>query len=114
MKAAGNLGPSSSVLSPASCVLRDGSVTARGGYTDGGVAPDVYDRYGDVVELYVFTAPSPGYPHGMQVADLADEKPPPIEGRRPWTVTATVIADLGSARTCLVAAQPRHDLQLAP
>ena len=41
MKAAGNDGPSSSMLAPSSCVLDGATVTARGGYTNGGFAPNV-------------------------------------------------------------------------
>ena len=68
MKAAGNDGPASSILAPLSCVLDGAIVTAQGGYTNGEFAPNDYNRYGDVGELYVFSAATPGHPLGVQVA----------------------------------------------
>jgi hypothetical protein len=114
MKAIGNAGPSSSILAPAWCVLDGATVSARGGYTNGGLAPNVYNRYGDVVEVYVYTAPSVGYPGGKQIADLNAEHSPPIGGRGTWTVRAPLIAGLATPRRCVVAALPTHDVQLAP
>jgi len=114
MKAAGNAGPSSSILAPASCVLDGATVSARGGYTNGGLAPNVYNRYGDVVEVYVYTAPSVGYSAGTQIAEFNAEHSPPIGGRGSWTVSAPLIAGLGTPRRCVVAAHPTHDIQLAP
>lgn len=75
MKANGNQGPSSSILVPTSCKLTGSTVTASGGY-QGGFASQVYPRYGDVVRLYVYTAPLSGYPQGVQLATLSSEKPP--------------------------------------
>jgi hypothetical protein len=42
----------SSVLVPSSCQLYGGVLTAQG--TVAGVLPEVYIRYGDVVELYAY------------------------------------------------------------
>src|SRR5262245_7754312 len=42
----------SSVLVPSSCQLYGGVLTAQGTVT--GVLPEVYRRYGDVVELYAY------------------------------------------------------------
>ena len=92
MKAAGNDGPSSSILAPSSCVLDGATVTARGGYTNGGFAPNVYNRYGDVVELYVFTAASDGYPLGVQMADVGAEHTAAIGGYGSWEAWASIDA----------------------
>lgn len=109
MQSAGNEGPSSSILAPTSCVLSGGMLTAAGGYTNGGFAPNVYNRYGDVVELYAYTTPS-----GAQVAQLNSEHRPPIGGYGTWQVIAPVNAALGLPTRCVVAAQSTHAVQLAP
>jgi hypothetical protein len=114
MQATGNSGPSSSILAPLSCAAVGATVSARGGYTNGGFAPNVYNRYGDVVELYVYTAPVDGYPDGNQVADLGAEDRPSIGGFGTWQVTAPVDLSGGAPARCVVAAQPTHALQLAP
>jgi hypothetical protein len=67
MRAAGNDGPSSSILVPSSCTVTSTSATASGTYR-GGLAPEIYHRYGDVVDLYVFSSPAPGYADGIQLA----------------------------------------------
>jgi hypothetical protein len=115
MKAEGNHGPSSSELIPRSCKYTGRSVTARGRLA-GGFAPEIYDRYGDVVELYVFTRPERGYPEGIQVAVLHREVPGSMAAGKPgrWHVTAPVKRSLGKPTRCLVAAQPTHDVQDAP
>jgi hypothetical protein len=85
-------------------------LTAAGGYTNGGFAPNVYNRYGDVVELYAYTSPS----GGVEVAESGSERRPPIGGFGGWQVSAEITASLGLPSRCVVAAQPTHDVQLAP
>ena len=114
MKAAGDFGPSSSILAPSSCVLDGTTVTAEGSYTNGGFAPNVYNRYGDVVELYVYGAASADHPIGVQVAKLSAEHTAPIGGYAPWRVWAPLEASLGAPTRCVVVAQPTHAEQLAP
>jgi hypothetical protein len=110
MQSAGNDGPSSSILAPTSCNLVGPTLTAAGGYTNGGFAPNVYNRYGDVVELYAYTGPS----DRGQVAELNSERRPPIGGYGTWHVSASINASIGIPSTCVVAAQPTHAVQLAP
>lgn len=112
MRAAANDGPSSSILAPSSCQIAGTTVTATGGL-EGGLPPEVYARYGDVVELYVFSAAMPGYPDGIQLATLSSEHPPAIGGSASWTLTVSVESAPDPAR-CLVAAQPTHDFEGAP
>lgn len=112
MHAAGNGGPSS-VLVPSACVLAGGTVTARGTY-QGGFAANVYPRYGDVIVLYVFTAPTAGFTDGVQVAELSQATGPSIGGSGQWQVTVPVDLSLGSPVRCLLAAQPTHDFEGAP
>jgi hypothetical protein len=108
MKASGNDGPSSSILSPQSCVQHGTIVTATGSYTNGGFAPNVYNRYGDVVELYVYDA------SGAQLAMTNTEDRPAIGGYGNWTVTAELNSTTANPAECVVAAQPTPALQLAP
>jgi hypothetical protein len=110
MQSAGNDGPSSSILAPTSCVFVGRMLTAAGGYTNGGFAPNVYNRYGDVVELYAYTTTS----GGVQVADLASERRPPIGGYGTWQVSAPINESGALPSRCVVAAQPTHSVQLAP
>jgi hypothetical protein len=113
MQAAGNSGPPSSILLPTSCQLTGAIVTATGTY-QGGPVPNVYNRYGDIVELYVFAASSPGFPQGAQLGASSAEDSPPL-GSSTWRVSTTVAQDPGShPARCVVAAQPTHDEQLAP
>jgi len=109
MRAAGNNGPSSSVLVPAECQVRGSTVSAHGTYR-GGFAPEVYRRYGDVVDLYLFTSPTNGYSGGHQEAVLSSEHSPPIY-LGTWTVVAPVDSSLGHPARCVVAAQPTHDFE---
>ena len=108
MQASGNDGPSSSILSPQSCVQHGTIVTATGSYTNGGFAPNVYNRYGDVVELYVYGA------SGTQLAMTNTENRPAIGGYGKWTVTTELNPTASNPAECVVAAQPTHALQLAP
>jgi hypothetical protein len=113
MRAAGNDGPSSSILVPSSCTITPTSATATGTYS-GGLAPEVYPRYGVVIDLYVFSAPLPGYSEGIQLAVPFTYKAPPIGGSGSWTVTVPIEISLGQPARCLIAAQPTHDFEGAP
>jgi hypothetical protein len=117
MRAAGNQGPSSSVLVPVSCTVTAAKATARGTYR-GGFAPAVYGRYGDVIDLYVYTRAVKGSPSGIQLADEPFTRTAPfIGGRGPWTVTVplnTSLSSSGRPSRCVVAAQPTMDFQGAP
>jgi hypothetical protein len=112
MKAEGNNGPTSSVLLPSSCELAGSAVTATGTY-QGGFASEAYNRYGDIVELYVFGVPSAGYPQGPQLAASSAQDSPPM-GSGTWQVSTSVDLSVGQPARCVVAAQPTHDEQLAP
>jgi hypothetical protein len=114
MKAEGNDGPSSSILRPASCQVTGTTVTASGTYGNGGFVPNVYNRYGDIIVLYVFTAPANGYPDGMQLGVSAASESPAVGTSAPWNVSLPVSSSAGVPARCVVAAQPTHDLQLAP
>jgi hypothetical protein len=114
MRAAGNQGPSSSILVPSSCKVTATSVTAAGTYRDG-FAAGVYARYGDVIDLYVFSRPTTGYPEGIQLASEPFTRHSPfIGGKGPWTVTVPLDSTLGQPARCMVAAQPTMDFQGAP
>jgi hypothetical protein len=114
MTAEGNDGPSSAILLPNSCRLTGTTITAEGTYSNGGFVPNVYDRYGDIIVLYVLAAPSPGYAQGAQlgVSDVSDS--PVVGSRAPWDVSLSISSSAGVPARCVVAAQPTHDLQLAP
>jgi hypothetical protein len=114
MKAAGNDGPSSSILLPTSCQLTGTTITAAGMYTNGGFVPNVYDRYGDIIVLYVVTAPSAGYPAGMQLGVSDVSESPVVGSRAPWQVSLSISPSIGVPAQCIVAAQPTHDGQFAP
>jgi hypothetical protein len=114
MRAEGNYGPSSAILRPVSCRLTGTAITARGTYTDGGFVPDVYDRYGDIIVLYVTTAPSAGYPDGMQLGASDVRQSPAVGSRAPWHVRLPIYQSAGVPARCVVAAQPTHDAQFAP
>ena len=111
MKAEGNNGPSSSILLPTSCRLTGRTVTAEGSYTNGGFVPNVYNRYGDIIVLYVFGAASPGYAHGIQLGVSDAGQSLMVGTPAPWHVASLYV---GKPSTCVVAAQPTHDVQLAP
>ncbi len=113
MKAEGNNGPSSAILRPTSCQLTGTTITAEGTYT-GGFVPNVYDRYGDIIVLYVLTAPSADYPEGMQLGVSEAAESPAVGSPAPWHVSLSISPSVGEPGRCVVAAQPTHDLQLAP
>lgn len=114
MAAEGNDGPSSSILLPTSCQLSGTTITAEGTYTNGGFVPSVYDRYGDIIVLYVLAAPSPGYPDGMQLGVSDVSESPVLGSQAPWHVTLSITPSVGAPARCIVAAQPTHDGQFAP
>jgi hypothetical protein len=114
MKAEGNNGPSSSILLPSSCRLTGTTITAEGTYTNDRFVPNVYDRYGDIIVLYVLTAPSPGYPEGMQLGASDVSESPAVGSRAPWHVSLSVSLAVGIPARCVVAAQPTHDALFAP
>jgi len=117
MRAAGNHGPSSSILVPVSCTVTAAKATARGSY-QGGFAPAVYGRFGDVIDLYVYSRPVAGNPAGIQLADEPFTRNAPfIGGNGPWTVTVPLnksLLSFGVPSRCMVAAQPTMDFQGAP
>jgi hypothetical protein len=114
MIAEGNDGPSSSILLPASCQLAGTTITAEGTYTNGGFVPNVYDRYGDIIVLYVLAAPSAGYPEGMQLEASDVSESPVLGSQTPWHVSLSISPSAGAPASCVVAAQPTHDPQFAP
>jgi hypothetical protein len=114
MHAEGNNGPSSSILLPTSCQLAGTAVTAEGGYTNGEFVSNVYNRYGDIIVLYVLAAPSPGYPQGIQIGVSGVSESPAVGVSAPWHVSLSITSSLGQPARCVVAAQPTHDEQLAP
>ena len=114
MKAEGNDGPSSSILLPTSCHLTGTTITAEGTYANGGFVPDVYDRYGDVIVLYVRSAASHGYPEGMQLGASDVRESPVVGSRARWHVSLSISPSVGVPARCVVAAQPTHDGQFAP
>jgi hypothetical protein len=87
-------------------------VTATGTY-QGGFGLDVYQRYGDIVVLYVFTAPSSGYPQGIALAASSARSSPTV-GSGNWRVVTSVVLSFGPPERCVVAAQPTHDWIGAP
>jgi len=115
MKEVGNDGPSSSILLPTSCELTGTSVTARGMYTNGGFVPNVYNRYGDYVVLYVFSAASPGESQGIMLGVSSISPTADLGTRAPWQVSLSIEPGLTETPVrCVVAAQPTHDFQGAP
>jgi hypothetical protein len=114
MKAEGNNGPSSSILLPTSCQVTGTTITAWGTYTNGGDVPNVYDRYGDIIVLYVRAAPSPGYAEGMQLGVSDVSESPAVASRALWHVSLSISPSVGAPARCVVAAQPTHDGQFAP
>jgi hypothetical protein len=114
MTANGNNGPSSSILLPTSCQLNGTTVTAEGTYTNGGFVPNLYDRYGDIIVLYVLTAPSPGEPQGIQLGVSDVSESPVLGSSAPWQVSLSFSPSVGVPAQCVVAAQPTHDEQFAP
>jgi hypothetical protein len=94
-------------------MLRGSTVTASG--TTSNVS-EGYLRLGDVVELYVYTAPSSSYPNGIQLGYLSEEKAPYIEGGSggAWTVSVPLDTSLGTPATCAVTVQATHQIENSP
>lgn len=113
MKAAGNFGPTSSVLVPDSCSASGSTVTATGHYKDD-LAPEGYPRAGAVVELYVYGPAKSGSPLGVQIGLLSREESPRIGGTGTWSVTVPVDLTWWQPDRCVVASQPTHDFEGAP
>jgi hypothetical protein len=97
-----------------SCQLTGTTITADGGYTNGGFVPNVYNRYGDIIVLYVLAAPSPGYAAGMQLGVSDVSESPVLGSHAPWHVSLSISPSVGVPARCVVAAQPTHDGQFAP
>jgi hypothetical protein len=114
MTAEGNQGPSSSILLPTSCTLTGTTVTAQGAYANGGFVPNVYNRYYDIIVLYVRTAPSSGHAEGVQLGASDISESPVVGSRAPWHVSLSISPSVGVPASCVVAAQPTHDGQFAP
>jgi hypothetical protein len=114
MKAEGNDGPSSSILLPTACHLTGTTITAEGTYANAGFVPNVYDRYGDIIVLYVLGAPSPGYAEGMQLGASDVRESPVVGSHSPWRVSLSISMAAGLPARCVVAAQPTHDGLFAP
>lgn len=117
MRAAGNHGPSASILVPVSCTVTATKATARGSYR-GGFAPAGYGRFGDVIDLYVFTRAVHASHLGIQLADEPFTRNAPfIGGTGSWTVTVPLnksLSSFGAPSRCMVTAQPTMDFQGAP
>jgi hypothetical protein len=102
-----------SILQPTSCTFDGQTVTAQGTF-QGGLAAEGFIRYGDVVELYAYTAPSAANANqALQVIDLASESPYPIAGSGPWHASGPVDAQVGTPVTCDVAVQSTHAFMAA-
>ena len=101
------------VLIPSSCVLRGSTVTATGSTS---FVAQGYLRLGDVVELYVYAAPSSGYPNGYQLGYLSQEKAPYVKvgSGGTWTVTVPLDTSLGTPARCAVTVQATHQMEDAP
>jgi hypothetical protein len=102
-----------SILDPSSCVLHGRKLTARG-VCRGGYVPEGYVRYGDVVELYAYTAPQPDESdQTFQVVDLGSENPFRMAGKEPWTATGSIDTVVGVPQRCFVAVQATHAFMAA-
>lgn len=95
-------------------MLSGATVRATGGYS--GFVGTGYLRVGDVVELYVYTAPGPGYSSGIQLGELSQERAPYVEGGSggTWTVTVPLDTSLGSPARCAVTVQATHQVEDSP
>jgi hypothetical protein len=72
-----------------------------------------YLRVGDVVELYVYSAPSVG--DAIQLGNFAAKHPVPVTETGPWVVSDPVDTSFGQRPAdCRVAVQSMHALMGAP
>ena len=103
-------------LRPTSCTLTQtqrggaGVVTAKGTFA---TYYETYSRYGDVVELYVFTGTPKTSPTTAQVAEIPNPTEPPL-GTGSWQVSAPIVAPPSQPLFCLVAVQSTHAFVGAP
>jgi hypothetical protein len=106
-----HVSPDASVLQPTTCVLRGSEATAAGIYS--GFVAQGYLRVGDVVELYVYTEPMPGYPEGLQLGVLSSERPAAVVAGTgaSWTTTVPVNLTLGTPAVCAVTVQATHQFE---
>ncbi len=106
--------PSQSILTPLSCVVTGSMVAAKGTYS--GLAEEYYRRIGAVVELYVYSAPTTGYPDGIQLGLSSQEKPAMVLGgsRDRWETTVPFDAGHGPPARCAVTVQATHQPEYSP
>ena len=102
-----------SVLLPSSCQLQAGVVTAKGAVS--GPLPEVYIRFGDVVELYAYDTnnTSPLGTDAVQVLDLAAETPGSLLHGLTWVASAPMVRGLPEPLRCFVAIQSTHAFMAA-
>ena len=102
-----------SVILPSSCQLQAGVVTAKGAVN--GPLPEVYIRFGDVVELYAYNTnnTSPIGTYAVQVLDLAAESPGSLVHGLTWVASAPVAQGLPEPLRCFVAIQSTHAFMAA-
>ena len=109
-------GANASDLLPTSCTFTQtqrggaGVVTAKGTFAG---YYEEYSRYGDVVELYVFTGTPKTSPTTAQLAQLPNPSEPPLSTGA-WEVSSPIIAPPGDEIFCLVAVQSTHAFIGAP
>jgi hypothetical protein len=101
-----------SILQPTSCTEQNGIVTATGSFS-GGFVPEVYRRFGDVVELYAYNSnDNPPTGADLQVLDLGSERPGSMSSAA-WTASAPIDSAIGQPLRCLVAVQSTHAFMAA-
>ena len=104
-------GQDASILTPTSCIFQNDVLTAKGTFKL--PVSESYVRYGDVVELYAYTASMPPAPtQKFQVVELASEHTF-IMGGDSWTVSGHVDFRVGVPAQCLVAVQSTHAFMTA-
>ena len=109
-------GVNASDLLPTSCTFTQtqrggaGVVTAKGTFA---AYYEEYGRYGDVVELYVFTGNPKTSPTTTQLAQLPNPTEPPLSTGS-WEVSSPIVARPGEQVFCLVAVQSTHAFIGAP
>jgi hypothetical protein len=100
-------GQDPSVLLPSSCTITQGVATASGTFNRDAYG-ETYVRYGDVVELYVYSSPSQSFPTGTQLAQVGTERTVVVGPSGPWQIAVPLaVSDLQPAQ-CLVAIQSTH------
>jgi len=97
-------------LLPSSCTVENGVATAKGTFAG---YYQTYSRYGDVVQLYVFTGTPKTAPTTMQLAELPNPSQPPLSTGS-WQVSAPIAAAAGQRLFCLVTVQSTHAFIGAP